>query len=106
MNSLKQLAAIYGEDDDDDEEDFTSSLSTQIDKRGMKRSREDEQDEADVLGSSEGEKSRWNFDDKYFRIFIHKISYHFHTKEICGYSFIRLKSERYYLKTSLLAYNN
>jgi hypothetical protein len=72
MNSLKQLAAIYGEDDDDDEEDFTSSLSTQIDKRGMKRSREDEQDEADVLGSSEAEKSRWNFDDKYFRIFIHK----------------------------------
>ncbi|CAB3983844.1 U6 snRNA phosphodiesterase isoform X1 [Paramuricea clavata] len=56
MNSLKQLAAIYGEDDDDDEEDFTSSATTQIDERGMKRSREDEQDEVDVLGSSEAEK--------------------------------------------------
>jgi hypothetical protein len=60
MNSLKQLAAVYGEDDDDEEDDFKSSSSTPTDKRGMKRCREDGQNEVNVSGLTEEEKSRWN----------------------------------------------
>ena len=59
MNSLKQLAAMYGDDDDnEDEEEASSSFSVVIDKRGIKRSREDEKDE-NVLYTSEQDKSRY-----------------------------------------------
>ena len=59
MNSLKQLAAIYGDDDNDDDEDSSNSSSIQIDKRGIKRSRGDGQDE-NGFDASEQDKSRWN----------------------------------------------
>ena len=74
MNSLKQLAATYGEDDEDgdEEEDFTSSLSEDVDKRGTKRSREDGQAGAINFEYSEADKSRCNY--FYKRIYFINIS--------------------------------
>ena len=64
MNSLKQLADIYGDDDNDDDEDSSNSSTVQIDKHGIKRSREDGQDE-NGLHASDQDKSRWNLKINY-----------------------------------------
>ena len=87
MNSLKQLAAMYGDDDDDndEEEEASSSFSVEIDKRGIKRSREDE----NVLYTSEQDKSRYysqkNTLRQVFYIFRCLYSSVFHSSSICFY---------------------
>ena len=89
MNSLKQLAAMYGDDDDNDEEEEASkSFSVEIDKRGIKRSREDEKDE-NVLHTSEQDKSRYCSQTNILRqvsyIFRRLCSSVFHSSSICFY---------------------
>lgn len=86
MNSLKQLAAMYGDDDDnDEEEEASSSFSVEIDKRGIKRSREDE----NILHISEQDKSRCysqtNILRQVFYIFKRLCSSAFHSSSIYFY---------------------
>ena len=60
MNSLKQLAEIYQEDDDEEEDDNRNTSCLQMDKRGTKRSideQEDSEEKANVSGILEAEKS-------------------------------------------------
>lgn len=60
MSSLKQLAVVYGEDEEaDEEEDISATCGSNSGKQGIKRSRENGNNEVGLSNTDAAEKTRF-----------------------------------------------